>query len=167
MFNQGGRGGGFRNRINNIAQRFRQAGALSPDTAKTPEEIGLPPQFDQAMHRRLGQTGIFIEVSGKYYLDENRLAQFNQSGFGWQQQPGTGQRWGGGGRNYQTRQSLLTLRIIRITLSIIVLLLIIGNFFYFHSFNVWFAVIFLFILTVVISVLQIFYLSRLRRSRNF
>ncbi len=35
MFNQGGRGGGFRNRINEIAQKFRQMGAISPETAKT------------------------------------------------------------------------------------------------------------------------------------
>jgi hypothetical protein len=161
LFYQGGRGGGFRNRINNLAERFRQSGATSVETAKTPEEIGLPPQFYQAMHRRLGQTGIFVEVNGKYYLDEARFARFNQSGFGGR---GMGR---GGGQNYQARQSLLTLRIIRITLSIVVLLLIIGNLLYFHSFYTWIAIIFLFILTIVISIAQIFYLSRLRRNRNF
>jgi hypothetical protein len=27
------------------------------------------------MHRRLGRSGIFVEVNGKYYLSEQRLAE--------------------------------------------------------------------------------------------
>lgn len=30
------------------------------------------------MHRRLGQTGIFVEVNGKYYLNEERLKQIQE-----------------------------------------------------------------------------------------
>jgi hypothetical protein len=41
----------------------------------TAQELGLPPRFEEAMHRRLGRTGIFVEVSGKYYLSEERLKE--------------------------------------------------------------------------------------------
>jgi len=42
------------------------------------QELGLPPRFEEAMHRRLGQTGIFVEVNGKYYLNEERLRQIQE-----------------------------------------------------------------------------------------
>ena len=54
----------FRNRdeirrmLLEIVERFRQKGAISPEKATTAQELGLPPRFEQAMHRRLGQTGI-------------------------------------------------------------------------------------------------------------
>jgi hypothetical protein len=35
-------------------------------------------RFEQAMHRRFGQTGIFVEVNGKYYLNEEKLKQIQQ-----------------------------------------------------------------------------------------
>ena len=54
------------------------------------QELGLPPRFEEAMHRRLGQTGIFIEVNGKYYLNEERLKQI-------QEQRAKGGQGGGGG----------------------------------------------------------------------
>ena len=58
---------------------FRQKGATSPEKAMTPQELGLPPRFEQAMHRRLGQTGIFVEVAGnRFYLSEQRLAQIKE-----------------------------------------------------------------------------------------
>jgi len=41
----------------------------------TAEELGLPPEFKERMQRRLGQSGIFVEVNGKYYLDEKRLEE--------------------------------------------------------------------------------------------
>jgi hypothetical protein len=44
----------------------------------TIQELGLPPRFEQAMHRRVGQTGIFVEVDGKYYLSEERLKQIRE-----------------------------------------------------------------------------------------
>jgi Flp pilus assembly protein TadB len=44
----------------------------------TVQELGLPPRFEQAMHRRLGQTCIFVETNGRYYLDEERLKQFQE-----------------------------------------------------------------------------------------
>jgi hypothetical protein len=44
----------------------------------TPEELGLPPRFKEAMQRRLGRTGIFVEVNGKYYLSEQRLKEVQE-----------------------------------------------------------------------------------------
>ena len=44
----------------------------------TIQELGLPPRFEEAMHRRLGQSGIFVEVNGKYYLNEERLKQIQE-----------------------------------------------------------------------------------------
>jgi len=65
-------------RIQEIIEKFCQKGATSPEKAMTIQELGLPPRFEQAMHRRLGQTGIFVEVNGKYYLNEERLRQFQE-----------------------------------------------------------------------------------------
>ena len=74
-------------RVSEVIEQFRQKGALSPDRAIAPEELGLPPEFKEAMKRRLSQTGIFVEANGKYYLDEKRLQEMreqmaNRRGFG-------------------------------------------------------------------------------------
>jgi hypothetical protein len=68
----------IRRRLENVIEKFRQQSAVSPETAKTPEELGLPPRFQEAMKRRLGRSGIFVEVNGKYYLDEERLKQIQE-----------------------------------------------------------------------------------------
>jgi hypothetical protein len=70
-----GRYRGQRGRLREIIGTFRQKGAISPEKAMTAEELGLPPEFKERMQRRLGQTGIFVEVNGKYYLDEKRLEE--------------------------------------------------------------------------------------------
>ena len=70
-----GRGGG---RLREIIDKFRQKGATSSDKAMTAEELGMPPMFKEAMRRRLGQTGIFVETDGKYYLDESRLMEMRE-----------------------------------------------------------------------------------------
>jgi len=44
----------------------------------TAEELGLPSEFKEAMKRRLGWTGILVEVNGKYYLDEKRLEEIRE-----------------------------------------------------------------------------------------
>jgi hypothetical protein len=67
------RGGG--QRIQEIATRFREKGATSPAIAMTIHEPEPPPRFETAMKRRLGATGIFVEVPGRYYLDEARLQE--------------------------------------------------------------------------------------------
>lgn len=61
-----------------VIEKFRQKGATSPDKAMTIQELGLPPRFELAMHHRLGQLGIFVEVNGKYYLDEAKLKQIQE-----------------------------------------------------------------------------------------
>jgi hypothetical protein len=68
----------IRRRINEIVEKFRQKGATSPEKAMSLQELDLPPRFEQAMHRRLGQTGIFVEVNGKYYLNEKHLKQIQE-----------------------------------------------------------------------------------------
>jgi len=65
-------------RISEVIDKFRQKGALSPDKAMTPEELGFPPEFKQAKKKRLGQAGVFIEVNGKYYLSEERLKEVKE-----------------------------------------------------------------------------------------
>jgi hypothetical protein len=73
-----GQPGGNRERLREIIDKFRQKGATSREKALTAEELGLPPEFKELMQRRLGQRGVFIEVNGKYYLDEKRLEEMRQ-----------------------------------------------------------------------------------------
>ncbi len=68
----------MRRRLQEIIEKFRQKDATSPEKALTVEQLELPPRFEQAMNRRLGQTGIFVEANGKYYLNEDRLRQIQQ-----------------------------------------------------------------------------------------
>lgn len=62
-------------RIQEIIQTFRSQGAVSPETALTAEELGLSRMFVRIMRRRRGQTRIFIEIDGRYYLDEKALQE--------------------------------------------------------------------------------------------
>jgi hypothetical protein len=61
-----------------VIEKFRQKGAISPDKAMTIDKLGLPPRFEEAMKKRLGRLGIFVEVNGKYYLSEERLRQIEE-----------------------------------------------------------------------------------------
>jgi hypothetical protein len=67
-----------RERLLELVQRFKEKGAVRPDKAMTVQELGLPPRFEEAMKRRLGKSGIFVEVNGKYYLSEERLKQVKE-----------------------------------------------------------------------------------------
>jgi hypothetical protein len=60
-------------RIREIIQTFRAKGALSPETALTAQELGLSRIFVRIMKRRRGKTKVFVEVNGKYFLDEMAL----------------------------------------------------------------------------------------------
>ena len=62
-------------RIIEIVGKFKEKGTTSPEKAMTAQELGLGPRFEEAMQRRLGKTGIFVEVNGKYYLSEERLRE--------------------------------------------------------------------------------------------
>lgn len=60
-------------KLREVIDKFRRDGAVSLESAKTVEELGLPLGFKDAMKRRLGKLGIFVETNGKYYLSEERL----------------------------------------------------------------------------------------------
>ena len=62
-------------RIREIARTFQVRGALSPETALTAEELGLSRMFVRIMKRRRGRTKVFVEVNGRYYLDETALRE--------------------------------------------------------------------------------------------
>lgn len=65
----------IRERIKELVQLFKAKRALSAETAMTAKDLGLPPRFEEGMKKRLGQSGIFVEINGKYYLSEQRLAE--------------------------------------------------------------------------------------------
>jgi hypothetical protein len=68
-------------KVMEVVEQFREKGALSPEKALTIEELGIPARFEEAMKRRLGKTGIFVQVNGKYYLSEERLREIKENGF--------------------------------------------------------------------------------------
>ncbi|MGA2385287.1 MAG: hypothetical protein ABSG33_02000 [Candidatus Bathyarchaeia archaeon] len=68
----------IRKQITALIAKFKEKGAISPEKAMSAEELGLPPRFKEAMQRRLGRSGIFIEVNGKYYLSEQRLKEVQE-----------------------------------------------------------------------------------------
>ena len=67
-----------RERLHEVIERFRQKGATSPEKAMTVEEFGLPSRFKDAMQRRLGRSGVFVEVNGKFYLSEEWLEEVKE-----------------------------------------------------------------------------------------
>jgi hypothetical protein len=62
-----------RGRINDIVRKFQAKGAISPETALTAEELGLSRLFVRIMKRRKGRTSVFMEINGRYYLNEKAL----------------------------------------------------------------------------------------------
>lgn len=68
----------IRERLLAVVKIFREKGAVSPERAMTAQELGLPPRFQDAMKRRLGRGGVFVEVNGKYYLSEEKLRQVEE-----------------------------------------------------------------------------------------
>jgi hypothetical protein len=60
-------------RMMEIVETFREKGATSPESALSLEELGLPPRFGMMMLSPMGQSGIFSEVDGKYYLSEESV----------------------------------------------------------------------------------------------
>ncbi|HEX7482646.1 MAG TPA: hypothetical protein VF350_04180 [Candidatus Bathyarchaeia archaeon] len=110
-------------RLAEIVEKFRQKGAISQEKALTLEELGLPPRFEQAMHRRLGQTGIFVDVKGKYYLNEERLKQIQQERV----------TTGGGGGKYNRERPSSWLRYAGMLLMLPIGLIVAGFLFFFFS----------------------------------
>jgi len=67
-----GFGGG---RIGEIIKMFQAKGAISPETALTAQELGLSRLFVRIMKRRKGRTRIFVEINGRYYLNQTALQE--------------------------------------------------------------------------------------------
>jgi len=141
--------------IQGIIARFREKGATSPDKAMTAQELGLPPRFEEAMKRRLGATGIFVEVSGKYYLDEAKLKQVQDErrAGGWGAGMGGGRgSWGG----------MMGLRIARMVVGLAAVVLALSNLFFLESVYLRYTVLGLVVLWIVLTVFQMMYFSRAR-----
>jgi hypothetical protein len=62
-------------RIRQIIRKFQEKGAISPETALTAEELGLSRLFVRIMKRRRGRTTIFMEINGRYYLNQDALKE--------------------------------------------------------------------------------------------
>ena len=62
-------------RIRQIIKTFQMKGAISPETALTADELGLSRLFVRIMKRRKGRTRVFIEINGRYYLDQKALKE--------------------------------------------------------------------------------------------
>jgi hypothetical protein len=148
MFRQSG---GGRRRISEAIAKFREKGATSPEKAMTAQELGLPPRFEEAMKRRLGTTGIFVELGGKYYLDEARLRQVEQ------QRAASGME-----RRQETRSGLFVLRMARTVIVAAALILVVANILFVDSAPLRVIVVVLIVLWLVLTALQYYYVSRMR-----
>ena len=114
--------------LHQIIERFRQKGAITPEKAMTLQELGLPARFEEAMHRRLGQLGIFVEVNGKYYLNEERLKQIQER---------RTRAWGGssGGGDWSRAGPPTWSRVVGIMLMLPIGIIIVLVLFYFVAFR--------------------------------
>jgi hypothetical protein len=65
-------------RLSELIAKFKEKGALGPEKTMAPEKLGLQPRLKEGMQRRLGRTGIFVEVNGKYYLSERQLKEVQE-----------------------------------------------------------------------------------------
>jgi hypothetical protein len=132
-----------------VIEKFREKGAVSPDKAMTAEELGLPPSFSEAMKRRLGRSGIFVEVNGKYYLSEERLKQVEE--------------WRSGREaSWSFRKKMVTMRVVQmITITIFVTILLTNLFVQSWELRVISS---LFLLVwLAISIMLLYYVLRMRR----
>jgi hypothetical protein len=150
-----GPGGGGGRWIRRLVYAFREKGATSPDKAMTAQELGLPPRFEEAMKRRLGATGIFVEVGGKYYLDEAKLKQVRE-----ERMAGG---WRGGNGGWGARGTMLTIRIARMVVGVAAVLLALTNILFVRSLDLSLVVVGLLVLWMALTVYQIFRFSRIRR----
>jgi hypothetical protein len=150
-------------RLQEIIERFRQKGATSPEKAMTIQELGLPPRFEEAMHQRLGQSGILVETNGKYYLNEERLEQIQEQ----RAKTGPGSGGSGWGRAGPSTWS----RVIGILLMLPIGIIIVLVLFYFVALNGGFfqgefLIILLIIFLALATARLLFWRSRRRYWRE-
>jgi hypothetical protein len=139
--------------FNEVVEKFRQKGAVTPDKAMTAEELGLPPRFEEAMKRRLGSLGVFVEVNGKYYLSEERLKQVEEL------RSARGGAW-------NPRNRIMTLRLFQLITIVLFVTLFLVNLFV-PSWELKVVSAGLLIIWLVIAMLQIYLLSRIRRRYSY
>jgi len=120
------------------------------------QDLGLPPRFEDAMKGRLGGSGIFVDVGGKYYLNEARLQEFEQ------QRTTSGAAMGE--ERQQFRRNMLTLRMARMTVGIVAIALVVANILFVRSLDVSFLVAALFVLWIALTAAQLSQVSRARRK---
>jgi hypothetical protein len=150
--------------LHEIIERFRQKGATSLEKDMTIQELGLPPRFEEAMHRRLSQLGIFVEINGKYYLNEERLKQI-------QEQCAKGGSKSGGGSGWSRVGPPTWYRVVGILLILPIGIIIALVLFYFVAFRGGFfpgefLIILLIILLGVALARLLFWRSRRRYWRE-
>lgn len=133
-----------------VVEIFRQKGALNLEKAMSPEELGLPPMFENAMKGRLGRTGVFVEVSGKYFLSEERLKQVEEL------RPVSQTA-------IEFRKRIMRLRMVQLVIAAVFVALFAVNLF-FQSFELRVVSIMFLVIWLAMSVFQIYYLSRIRRK---
>ncbi len=139
--------------LSDLIERFRQKGAVSPDRAMTAEELGLPFGFVEAMKRRLGSSGIFVEVNGKYYLNEERLNKIEEQMRREEDALGL-------------RNRIFTLRIVRIVAAALSVTFLLANIFI-QSLELRVVTVLFIIIWLATTILQIYYFSRVRKRSNF
>ncbi len=150
--------------LEEIIEKFRQKGATSPEKALTIQELGLPPRFEEAMHRRLGQSGIFVETNGKYYLNEERLKQI-------QEQRGKMGSGGAGGGGWNRAGPPSVYPIVGVLLMLPIGIIIVFALFYFGFFGSGylpgeFLIILLVIMLVLFVARLLFWRSRSKYWRE-
>ncbi len=138
-----------RGRLRETAETFRMKGAVTPEKAMTAQELGLPPRFEEAMKRRLGRTGIFVDVGGKYYLDEARLKAFEE------------ERGRGGGMWAHGRR-MIELRMARMIAGVVVIALILYAILYGVSQDLRVGIVVLLVVWIVMTLTQLYFMSRAR-----
>jgi hypothetical protein len=64
-------------RIKKIINRFRDSGAVSPQTSRTPEELNIRRSI---LFNRLVKRKVLVEVTAdRFYLHENNLEEYNRT----------------------------------------------------------------------------------------
>ena len=139
----------IRDRLLEIIEKFRQKGAISPEKAMTAEELGLPPRFEEAMKRRLGRLGVFVEVDGKYYLSEDKLQQLEKL-------PSVESE------AQNSRKRIMNLRLIQLVTVALSVIILIVNFFV-QSWELRILSVAFLVVWLLLLILQFYYLSRVRR----
>ncbi|MGQ4910824.1 MAG: PadR family transcriptional regulator [Candidatus Thorarchaeota archaeon] len=72
---------GMRHRLMDTIETFRKKGATKPSKALSIEELGLPMAFRHFSKWPVAKHLPFVEVDGKYYLDEKKAAKIEDLDF--------------------------------------------------------------------------------------